>query len=225
MRPVPSEHPPGTIVVPTTGSTRYQEFYQSLERVQAPQGSGIVYSKTADLAAGLNRALDEARGEWVWFMGDDHEFSPDTLLRLLDHRLPAVVALNVQRVPPFGPVILRGQLGGEIVMIGWGDVPVGRGLWVLPHDLHAGTAGLLVRRSLLQQVPRPVFRVGQYDPERLNEDIWLHQCLREQGVPTVVDLNTALGHTNAFTVTPVLQDDGWWLTFSQDRKLAFASKP
>jgi hypothetical protein len=223
MHHVAGPYPAGTVIVPTSGTARYMEFYQCLERVEVPAGTRLTWGKSSDLAKQLNLACADLHGEWVWFLGDDHTFRPDTLLRLLAHGLPAVVPLNIQRVPPFGPVILKGATRPESTVLSWTEVPVGDGLWYLPAQHYTGTAGLLVRRDVFARIPKPAFRIGQYAPDRLNEDYWLFDQLAQLGVPTVVDLGTRLGHCNSFSAEPTVKDGQWWVTFAQDRKLAFAA--
>jgi hypothetical protein len=199
------------------------EFYECLERLHVPAGTRRGVSKSCDLAKALNMLLDQATGDWVWFLGDDHTFAPDLLLRLLSHQLPAVVPLNIQRVPPFAPVILKGPTQAESTTLSWAEVPAGDGLWYLPPHHYVGSAGLLVRRDVLAQIERPVFRIGQYQADRLNEDFWLFEQLEKQGVRVPVDLGARMGHLNAFAAMPTVRDGQWWVTFAQDTKLAFAA--
>ena len=224
MQHVAGPYPAGSVIVPTSGTPRYMEFYQCLEALRVPAGTRLVTTKSSDLAAALNKAVARATADWVWFLGDAHTFHPDVLLRLLSHELPAVVALNIQRVPPFGPVILRGPDAPRATIVAWADVPASGDLWSLPADHFAGSAGLLVSRAVLDRIPAPLFRVGQYQPDRLNEDFWIFDQLRALGVPTVVDLGARLGHLNAFAAVPTVRDGRWWVTFCQDDKLAFAAE-
>jgi hypothetical protein len=200
------------------------EFYQCLERLRVPDGSRLVTGKSSDLARQLNVAIEKAIGEWCWFVGDDHTFEPDIVLRLLEHRLPAVVPVNIQRVPPFGPVILKGPSAPKSEIISWAEVPAGGGLWALPQDHYVGSAGLLVQRATLERIEPPYFRIGQYAPDRLNEDYWIFDQLKALGVPVVVDLGARMGHINSFAAMPTVKDGKWWVVFAQDGKLAFAAE-
>lgn len=220
MREVNSPYPPGVVLTPTSGTPRFMEFFNSMERLYVPAGTGLpVYSKSADLAAALNLMIEatKGRGEWVWFLGDDHTFEPDVLLKLLAHNLPAVCPLNVNRHNPFGPVILQGKPGPGMKGISWGQVPP-PSLWTLPEDLHTGQAGLLIRRETLERLTPPYFRVGLYNPERMNEDIYFNESLRAIGVPTIVDTSIVLGHLNSFAVVPVYIDGRWHVAFQRDGK-------
>lgn len=225
MQHVAGPYSAGTVIVPTSGTPRYTAFYRSLESVRVPAGSRLTTTESSDLAAALNKAVDQATGDWVWFLGDDHTFPPDILFRLLSHGLPAVVALNVQRVPPFGPVILKGPTRPEAVGLDWDDVPVGGGLWYLPARHYAGSAGLLIHRTTLDRLERPYFRVGQYNPERLNEDFYIFDQLARLGIPTVVDLGARMGHLNAYAAVPRVHEGRWTVTFTQNDKPVFSMDP
>ena len=92
VRHVESEFPPGTVVVPTSGTPRFIEFYDSLEQLRVPLGTRLTRTESSDLVRALNTACDQLHGEWMFLLGDDHTFDPDVLLRLLSHKLPAVCA-------------------------------------------------------------------------------------------------------------------------------------
>lgn len=221
----PAPHPPGTVIVPTSGTARYMEFWQCLEGLLVPPGTRLLTTKSAELARGLNDAVAKSIGEWVWFLGDDHTFEDDLLLRLLGHHLPAVGPLNVARIPPFQPIVLRGASPAASFLLDWDEVPTGGGLWALPHDVYTGQAGLLVRREVLDRLERPVFRIGQYQSDRLNEDFWFTQSLRNLGVPHVLDTGAVMGHLNAFAVVPTVVEDRWKLAFTYNFKPAFSAWP
>lgn len=192
-------------------------FYDTLMELKVPAGTRRVRTKSSDLVRALNTAFDEFHGEWAFLVGDDHEFSPDILLRLLSHQLPAVVALNISRHPPFGPMLLRGRLDAMPTQIDWSEVPVGHGLWTLPPDIHTGNNGLLVTRAVLEKIEKPIWRAGQIRPDILNEDFWFWHCLREKhGIPVTVDLGAPMAHTNAFSVTPSQRNGQWTVALTYD---------
>jgi hypothetical protein len=224
MQQVKSEYPPGTVVVPTSGTPRYLEFYQSLSRLHVPSGTRLMYGVSADIAGGLNAAFAEATGDWVFLLGDDHTFEEDALLKLLRWRLPAVVGLNVFKVPPYCPVLLKGEPGAG-TMLTWADVPAGSGLWYPGLDVYPGNAGLLTQRRVLDQMEQPWFRVGQFDPGKVMEDLYFVQQIKRVSGNFPVDLSVVLGHTNPLTAVPRVAGGRWVIDFVSRGKTALTMQP
>ncbi|MGH9876287.1 MAG: hypothetical protein ACRD5H_01500, partial [Nitrososphaerales archaeon] len=70
---------------------RFYEFQLALEQVMVPEGSKWLIERSCDIAQNFNNGVKGMIGEWAWFMGDDHAFVPDMLLRLLAHEVDVVV--------------------------------------------------------------------------------------------------------------------------------------
>lgn len=219
MRHVKSDYPPGTVIVPTSGAPRFHEFQDSLEELRVPAGTRRSRTESSDITRALNSATEQMIGDWAFFIGDDHAFDPNILLRLLSHNLPAVVCLNISRHPPFGPMFLRGDIDKMPVQIGWEDVPGGDGLWYLPKDLHTGNNGLLVKKEILDRIEKPIWRCGQIQPGIVNEDFYFWKSLRAMNIPVVVDLGSPMWHTNSFSVLPLLRDGRWTVGFARHGKV------
>jgi len=221
---VQSPFPAGSVIVPTSGTPRYTAFFLALQFLKVPASTRLILTESCDLAKSLNEALEQRTGEWVWFLGDDHEFGPDTLLRLLNHRLPMVGTLNIQRISPFGPIMLRGETQAVSKPMAWHEIPTGGGLWALPADVYTGQAGLLVKGDLLKRVEPPWFRVGQYAPDRLNEDFYFNAQLRKL-VPHMIDTGVVMGHINNFAIGAQVVDGQWKVTMSSHGKAQFQANP
>ncbi|MGR3303275.1 MAG: hypothetical protein ACUZ8I_12335, partial [Candidatus Scalindua sp.] len=101
--------PPGLIGIASSTMGRYREFDISLSTVGVPQGSGITYETGCDVAYNFNnlcrKLLRRTDYEWLWILGDDHVFQPDTLNRLIGRNVDIVAPLCLKRTRPFGPVI------------------------------------------------------------------------------------------------------------------------
>ena len=208
MRYVKSAFPPGTVIVPTSGMPRFQQFQESFERLHVPENTRRALMVGSDMTRSLNKATDEMTGEWAFYIGDDHTFDPNILLRLLGHNLPIVVSLNISRFPPFGPTLLRGEMA-TAQQIDWSEVPAHDQLWTLPADIHTGNNGMLVRKDVLDRIEKPVWRCGQINPGRLNEDFYFWESVRKLGIPVIVDLGAPMWHANSFEVLPMLKDGKW----------------
>ncbi len=205
MQHIQAHQPFGTVIVPSTGAPRYLSFYQALDRLHVPQGTRLLYAISSDLTMGLNQAMEGFIGEWVFLLGDDHTYHPDLLMRLLGWNLPAVTGLNIGRVSPFKPIVsIPGQRLAE-----WSEIPTDTALWYPPRGWVPGNAGMLIRRSVIEQMDKPYFMAGQILPHAGCEDLYFVQQVQKVtgGVP--VDLGAILGHTNHFAVTPQLTERGW----------------
>ena len=134
-------------------------------------------------------------------MGTDHVMDFDLLQRLLSHDVDVVVPLCLKRSPPYDPVVYSHQNEqGEYV--GYYDLPE-HGL----VEVHAaGSAGMLIRRRVLDAFEDPVFE----SHGGLNEDLSFCAKVREGGFQIYCDVDARLGHISEISVWPELRDDGEW---------------
>ena len=206
----PSVHQAGTIAIASGHLSRYPGFTVSLLHLLRPHGTEFAWQVGLNVAANFNACIRRMHGDWLWILGDDHILAPDTLIRLLEHRVDVVVPVCVRRDPPFIPVLFKPPQAdtphGQFPPWHWQELPNG--------DLHevtvAGTAGMLIRRSVLEAIPDPWFEVGQTGSDQLNEDT--HFCLKLQklGVKIYADLDTFIGHVTPACLWPVRRDNGEW---------------
>jgi hypothetical protein len=197
---------------------RYDEFYTSLAGLDLPGTThdglntvtGILKCTSACVATGLNAACraalaDPAR-QWVWFLGDDHTFDPGLLVRLLNRNVDVVVPLVAMRYPPYPTVLFKGPGGPRYA---WVELPT-TGMMPLPVGHVAGQAGMLVRRRVLEVLEPPWFRIGQYEPASLHEDIYFTESLSKKGITIHVDCDEMMGHLQVFDVQPSRSLTGHW---------------
>ncbi len=203
--------PPGTIVVASGELARYTGFTVSLLHLLRPRGTEWRFQVGLNVAQNCNMGIRAMVGEWVWIMGDDHVFAPDTLARLLAHEVDVVVPLCVRRKPPFIPLAFNQPLPGDppwkFPPWKWSQLPAEGGL----HRIYvAGSAGMLIRRSVLDKIGDPWFEVGQQSSEQLNEDSYFCVKLAKAGIPLYVDLDTHIGHLTTCALWPARRPDGQW---------------
>lgn len=189
-------HRAGTIVVPNNGSFRHTAAVHSLLGVHKPDGTHVLLPQSGLVTQNLNRALRQLHGQWAWFQADDHVYPQDLLFRLLDHGADVVAPLCVRRSAPHHLV-----LGAERTFV---DEFTGReypayeaaGLEEIPKEPFtveiAGTAGMLVRRHVLEAVGDPWFE--STDGLYLNEDIEFCRKVRAAGFQILVDPAAHIGH-------------------------------
>lgn len=214
----PDNFSPGIIGIVSGELSRFTDFLSStlLMAAMLPLGTGVRVTKGVDVSGNCNQIV---RGladhhEWVWILGDDHTWSQGTLMRLLAHDVDVVVPHCLKRTPPWAPVAYSHQ-NDE----GWyvaADLPE-KGL----TEVHAaGSAGMLIKRHVLEAIGDPWFRPAP-DAEGLNEDLYFCQRVREEGFKIYCDPSIPFGHIATHWVMPVWGDGGWdvSLVHAQDHAL------
>lgn len=211
--PDPRQFPPGTVGVTAAETARFTSFTHSLAGVTAalPPGSGLVLQCSVDVCGNLNSIMRNYRGEWVWIMGDDHVFGQDILLRLLAHDVDVVVPHCLKRVPGWEPVVYSHQDED-----GWyhiAELPESG----LTKVWAAGSAGMLVKREVIEAVGDPWFTPS---PVGLGEDLEFCRKVREAGFDIHCDPTIMLGHTSLHTVWPEYRNGRWHVSLLHDQKVA-----
>lgn len=207
MIPVRTHHPAGTIGVVSADFTRYADFAVSLATTEVPNATYLHWARGSDLIGNLNQCVDYMRGDWLWVLGDDHTWVPQVLLRLLDSDADVVVPLVSKRGAPFSPVIYSAVLpDGNRKVINWFDLPADPGLVEVEA---AGTAGMLIRRHVLEKLPTPIFEAGRIKPNELGEDLWLCKKIREAGFHIYADTRVWLGHFITGIALPYFENGKW----------------
>lgn len=198
--------PPGHIVIPFHDSLRYPQLTVSLSNLRLPAGSKVDYRSGVEIAFNLNHAvrhLLEGAGQWLLVMGDDHAFEADFFDRLWAHNVDVVVPHCLQRRAPYWPVLYSETPEGMVPRLFDGQ----NGLVTVDA---AGSAGMLVRRHVLEAITPPWFALGQQFPDLHGEDRYLCQRIREAGFVIHADLDTPLAHFARFAIRPKQTADGRW---------------
>ena len=193
-----SKQPPGTIILAAGVQPRYYEFQLSLDQVKAPVGSKLCIDRSCDIVQNFNAGVKKMTGEWAWFLGDDHSFSSDILMNLLNHEVDVVVPITPCKTAPWLPCIMHGPDGGNpwqesMLLYHWDEVS-GDGLLALPKGDFIGQAGMLVRKSVLDKIGYPWFKAGQLDPGRLQEDMTFCREIQQLGYTVWVDQDIIFDH-------------------------------
>ena len=204
------KHPPGMVAWCETGYARCASFYHSVSLLEVPHGTSMEKSVGTGLAAMWNGLFHGIRDEcrWVWLLGDDHEFRPDVLKRLLTraelYELPVVVPLVCKKVPPFDSVLFDLKTTKPLDFQDLkGEDPI---------EVHAaGTAGMLIQRNVIDKVGYPWFRMAFGGPDLSDEDVYLCHRIRECGFSIHVDPTISLSHIPAEVyVSPKRWPNGEW---------------
>lgn len=192
----------GTIGIFSSDLARYSDFTDSLVRLQKPQGTMLAWARGAHLSGACNKIVEAMEGDWLWFIGDDHVFPPDTLTRLIAHDVDIVVPLCLTRVPPYDPVVFSGVAYEE------NDITYYTVAELEPEGLQeihvAGTAGMLIRRHVFEGMESPWFRTRGAQ----NEDLEFCAQAQEAGFRIWCDPTIYMGHIAPHTVWPRWTEEG-----------------
>ncbi len=207
-------HPPGAICIASGELARYPHFTHSMLNLLRPKGTIIEMNMGLNVAANFNAGVRKMMAydhlQWVWIMGDDHEFAPDTLLRLLEHEKDIIVPLVVRRQAPFIPVLFKEPESntplGQFPPYHWHQLPAHGLLEVYT----AGSAGMLIRRPVMEALQDPWFELGKMGKDLTNEDT--HFCLKAQqaGFKIFADTDAQMDHWTPMSFRPVKSKDGAW---------------
>jgi hypothetical protein len=196
----------------------------AVERVQIEVFSVASTDLVANRTELLKRAISWQARYLLW-LDDDHVFPPDTLLRLLRHRLPVVGCNQPRRSHPTGPVAVKRNAAGEMEHV-WTTEELARA-GTVEEVIHVGLALCLMDMNILHQVKDHVEKGvgwahwGPFERRQIEgstalmgEDVSFMRELTDAGVKIHVDhgLSWQVGHiaervlTNADTVA---QKDAW----------------
>lgn len=212
------DHPPGVICIASGELARYPHFTHSMLNVLRPKGTqvhmGIGLNVAANFNSGVRQMMATPGLEWVWIMGDDHEFDHTTLLRLLDHELDIVVPLVVRRQPPFIPVLFKKPHDdtplGQFPPFYWHELPPD-GLIGPEEGLYTcGSAGMLIRRHVIEAMPDPWFEMGKMGKDLTNEDTFWCKKVQDAGFKIYADCSIYMDHWTPISLRPVLAESGEW---------------
>lgn len=236
----------GAIAVIAQENARFSQFAADLTSLDLPEGWETIWRFGWDLADAHNALIEQALRlgkDYVWFMGDDHAFSPDLLKKLLAHDLDLVVPLCLMRNAPYRPVnwvrddywqsgdpCVRCRQREPLPTTSYCEecVEIVRieGAPVKRIDLndypdgglveiaYAGAAGLLVKRAVFEAIEPPWFETGTGITARVGEDVNFCRKARAVGFKIYTDLDSVLGHLSTTAVWPVREHDGWTFGFS-----------
>ena len=211
---------PGTIALPLPSElARFGLGVNSLLGLDRPEGSRLQQVASASITENLNSIIRDLRpeDEWVWMQSDDHTFPADTLVRMLkimdDHpEVDVLVPLVLKRNPPWIPVLYHAldtvdSTGHPLYQtMNQHEIP---DTGVFPVDA-AGSAGMLVRRHVLDTLGDPWFYNTVDASGRqvvVNEDVTFCQRVRHHGFGLYATADVQMGHIGIFVVRPVKHPD------------------
>jgi hypothetical protein len=206
---------PGTIALPTSEIGRFAMFTVALAGTRQPPDTFLAVMASASVVENLNQIVRQLRpeDEWVWILGDDHVWPTNTLSVMLDTmddhlEIDILVPLVVKRNPPWHLVVFHEAdvhedgLPGWLPF-GWDEIPESG---VFEVDA-AGSAGMLIRREVLDKIGDPWFR--STGGVVLNEDVTFCADARRHGFRLFATADATMGHLGIFNVRPMQREGRW----------------
>lgn len=197
----------GIAAVLANDSARYSLFWACWNRLQIPEGWSQQALIGGDWCGARNQLVQmtlDSDAEYLWFMDDDHAFSPDILMRLLRWEKDLVVPVCLTRSAPFPPVDFVERVGEDRYLPIYLPEQEEEGLVEL---VAGGTAGMLIHRSVLEAMPGPYW----FEYGAASEDILFCNKAMDLGFSLHCDLSTRLGHITTAVVEPTVVDGKWSL--------------
>lgn len=212
MQGVQTDHPPGAVVFISGEQPRFGLSLLALEMLKVPGGSAIAWEMGVMVTRSLQNAFTVAMAnpdfQWVWLMGDDHTYAPDTLMRLLDRNEPVVGGIVLNRAPPFNTTVHVHEEGrGRVKLLH--EMPTDTGtLYTLAENESCGDAGLLIRREVLEATCVGGRWFDYWVSGALSaEDQQFTRRMGKHGYPVKLDLSVPIGHMTPFDIQPVLKEN------------------
>ena len=213
---------PGVVALPTTEIGRFMLFTVSLCGTVQPQGSRLHVAASANVIENCNSIIrDMGKNDaWLWLLGDDHVWPGETLMTLLhtmdDHpEIDILVPLVAKRNPPWHLVLyhllddVRDENGIQMLRAyEWTEIPE-EGVFQVDA---AGSAGMLVRRHVLDTLGDPWFNSTPDLEGRqvvMNEDITFCLRAKEAGFNVWATTAATMGHLGIYNVRPVFREGRW----------------
>jgi len=202
----------GVIGIPCNDAARYSFFSASLSHIVAPSNTQIRWAFGSDRIRGRNNLVRESLevgSEWMWFLDDDHCFSPFLLRQLLAHEVSIVTPIYLQRTMPFAPVVYTDREDDEQTYVPLFLPDYSTDHAELVPIRAAGTGGMLIRSEVFRAIGEPWFEHGY-----ASEDLIFCEKAREAGFELYCDLQAHLGHITTTVVWPAREDESWQVGFT-----------
>jgi hypothetical protein len=206
---------PGTIALPTAEIGRFTMFMVSMAGTRQPNDTHLSVMASASVTENLNGVMRNLRDAdaWVWILGDDHTWLSGCLMKLLEtmdehDEIDVLVPLVVKRNPPWHLVVFKDAGTFEDGMprwkpFDWEEIPE---TGVFEVDA-AGSAGMLVRREVLDTLGDPWFENS--GKVILNEDVTFCKKVTEAGFRIFATADATMGHLGIFNVRPLRRGGRW----------------
>lgn len=209
--------PAGTVAVMfSSDAAHYTGFSIDLDRLELPAGTEKDFERGLDRCEVMNTLVERAlaRGVyWVWFIDEDHSFSPAIVETLLARDEAIVSPVVLSPAPPFHPEsYIETQQGAYIPLVL--DDFIGPGSLI--EVASVGISGMLVRRAVLESMEPPWFRRS---PDG-SDSLWFCMRARDLGFQPYVDTAARLGNFATASMFPAHRSGKWEIAVSVGDQVA-----
>jgi hypothetical protein len=176
-------------------------FFYSFVQMEKPAFT-FIHADGGHIADMRNDLVDKALeigATHMLMMDVDQVYHPQTVTRLLSHRLPVVGALVHRRHVPFDSLMLKTveideQHNAYVSVDEWEEGEL------IEVDATGGGC-LMFNMNVFRKLPRPWFKASKNpDGSVLGEDIYLCQELKKAGYRIFVDTSVPAGHLTTMVV-------------------------
>lgn len=189
------------IGIPLTFPWVPSSFFHSFVHLERPDFT-YLHADNGPIHELRNNLVEKAlqiHASHLIMMDVDQVYHPQTITRLLSHRLPIVGALVHRRYPPFDSLMLRAVRVSENVM-GYEPIDEWKDGELVEVDATGGGC-LMFEMSVFRKMPRPWFRTERNpDGTPIGEDIGFCRDLKDAGYRIFVDTSVPAGHLSTMIV-------------------------
>ncbi len=189
------------IMIPLSFPWVPSSFFHSFVRMERPDFV-YIHADNGHIEDLRNNLIDQALELGCTHgiqMDVDQVYHPQTITRLLSHRLPVVGALIHRRYPPFDSLMLK-----TVEIDEWRNGYVSIDEWKEGELVEVDATGggcLMFNMDVFRKIPRPWFKASlNPDGSVLGEDISFCQELKAAGYRIFVDTSVPAGHLTTMGV-------------------------
>ncbi|MEN6615117.1 MAG: hypothetical protein ABFD12_01025 [Syntrophorhabdus sp.] len=193
------------------------EFFRSFAMMEKP-GYTLIMKTNGPIDTLRNDIVEKAMAEGcthILMCDVDQIYDPQTIPKLMSHRLPVVAAKINRRYPPFDPIIMK------ITDEGYQPIDDYTPGSLVECDA-TGTGCILYNMEVFRKLPYPWFRF-QKNPENgmvIGEDIGFCQDLKAAGYKIYVDTSVEIGHLATIIVNDSMNKLYQAMTLAKEQKAA-----
>lgn len=195
------------IGVCTAERARDAIFYDYLNMLEKPANSICLTIHGQSIAHSRNLIAEQAlihNCTHVFFLDDDVLPRPSALLQLLSNHEPIVCALQLKRNYPHQPIAFDLKRGQTLEL---------GNLTGLQPIVSGGLGACLISTDVFNKMEPPFFRLGELEPDQMNEDAGFFKRAKALAFQPMLDLNTRVGHIGSVAIWPEMVDGNWYTTY------------